>query len=170
MLDKSVQNAHEQNTCRKWLSISSCKRKHGLFGMYNSITYLHMQNQQAVFDVQNVQMFLQGLQVSTHVFHGQSVSLWLRLRSTRIEKFNKSRHGRLTVFVSWLCRGIQQPCWRGETPGFGVGGEQPHTLVTTGKKYLPWLISFNQCIHSKQQRPLLALPHRKRRYPITFIA
>lgn len=28
----------------------------------------------------------------------------------------------------------------------------------------------NQCIHSKQQRPLLASPHRKRRYPITFIA
>lgn len=50
------------------------------------------------------------------------------------------------------------------------GASSPNTLVTTGKKYLPWLISFNQCIHSKQQRPLLASPHRKRRYPITFIA
>lgn len=29
---------------------------------------------------------------------------------------------------------------------------------------------WNQCIHSKQQRPLLASPHRKRRCPITFTA
>nr|DAQ80993.1 MAG TPA: hypothetical protein [Caudoviricetes sp.] len=35
-------------------------------------------------------MFSPWLQVSTHVFHGQSVSLWLRLRSTRIAKFNTS--------------------------------------------------------------------------------
>lgn len=116
-------------------------------------------------------MFSQGLQVSTHVFHDQSVSLWLRLRSTRIAKFNTSETWPTDGFCQLVMLSYPaNDAGEGRHRVLVSGASSPNTLVTTGKKYLPWLIRFNQCIHSKQQRPLLASPHRKRRYPIPFIA
>lgn len=114
-------------------------------------------------------MFSQGLQVSTHVFHGQSVSLWLRLRSTRIEKFNTDETWPTDGFCQLVMLSYPaNDAGEGRHRVLVSGASSPNTLVTTGKKYLPWLISFNQCIHSKQQRPLLASPHRKAAVPYTL--